>query len=68
VHPPPIASRAGGGAPFALAYSEQTTSRLRSELGTTFDADVGEIWGGGLSMYWRMAWAFAASAMFRASW
>ena len=56
VHTPGYTEQ-GVGAPFALAYSEQTTSRLRSELGATFDAYVGEIWGGGLSMYWRMAWA-----------
>ena len=56
VHTPAYTEQ-GVGAPFALAYSEQTTSRLRSELGTTFDAYVGEIWGGSLSMYWRMAWA-----------
>jgi outer membrane autotransporter protein len=56
VHTPAYTEQ-GVGAPFALAYGEQDTSRLRSELGTTFDAYVGEIWGGSLSMYWRMAWA-----------
>ena len=37
----PAYTEQGVGAPFALAYSAQDTSRLRSELGTTFDAYVG---------------------------
>ena len=42
---------------FALAYAAQTTSRLRSEIGTTIDHYVGEMWGGSLSVYGRFAWA-----------
>ena len=58
VHTPDYAEQvAAGNAAFALAYDSQTTSRLRSEVGATIDSYVGEIWGGSLSVYVRMAWA-----------
>ena len=41
----------------ALGYSEETTSRLRSEVGTTFDAVSARCWAARCHWYWRMAWA-----------
>lgn len=49
--------RVVSGSPLAaLGYNAETTSRLRTEVGTTFDRRFGEMWGGTLYWYTRVAW------------
>ena len=49
--------RVVGGSPLAaLSYNAETTSRLRTELGVTFDRRFGEVMGGTLHWYTRIAW------------
>jgi outer membrane autotransporter protein len=46
------------GAPLVgLNYAANTTSRLRTELGVGLDHRFGQVWGGSLHLFARMAWA-----------
>lgn len=50
--------RVVGGSPLAaLGYNAETTSRLRSEVGATFDGRFAAMLGGALHWYGRVAWA-----------
>ena len=49
--------RVVSGSPLAaLSYNAETTSRLRSEVGTTFDGRFGAVFGSAMHWYTRIAW------------